>query len=158
MCYIKNLRKKYGDDWLILNATAVVITNEKNEVLLQKRSDSRLWGLPGGLLELDESIEQCAIREVKEETNLDIKIEKFLGVFTNPFMRWKTKDYAKVIVFALTAKMIDSELKVNDSESLELKYFQYETLPVLHSIDTIEIIDAYYHNIYNRLEGKKYDG
>ena len=87
--YIKKIRSLVKDEFIMVNATAIVIVNDKNEILLQKRSDSGLWGLPGGLLELNESIASGAIREVKEETNLDIRIKRFIGVFVNPFMRWR---------------------------------------------------------------------
>lgn len=158
MSYIKDIRGKLGNDWVILNAAAVVITNQKNQILLQKRRDNLLWGLPGGLMELEDSIRQCAIREVKEETNLDVELEAFIGVFSNPFMRWREADLAKIISYAFTGKVIGSDMKINDHESLELKYFDYEHLPQLHSIDTIEIIQAYYQNRYHLVEGKRYDG
>lgn len=156
--YIKKLRSLVGDEYIMLNATAVIIVNEQKEVLLQKRSDNGLWGLPGGLLELNETIADAAIREVKEETNLDIKLVKFIGCFTNPFMRWRKKDFAKVFSFAFTGKVIDGELKINDSESTELKYFRLEELPKLHSIDNIQIIEAYYNNKFQMIEGENYDG
>ena len=94
--YIKKMRQLVGNEYLMVNATAVVIVNENNEVLLQKRTDNNLWGLPGGLLELRESISEGALREVKEETNLDVKLTKFIGIFNNPFMRWREHDYAQV--------------------------------------------------------------
>ncbi len=156
--YIKKMRQLVGNEYLMLNATAVVIVNENNEVLLQKRTDNNLWGLPGGLLELRESISLGALREVKEETNLDVKLTKFIGIFNNPFMRWREHDYAQVTSFAFLAEIIGGELKVNDHESTELAYFSYEMLPSLHSMDTIQIIDAYYKNKFNQIEGESYDG
>ncbi|QLY39640.1 NUDIX domain-containing protein [Hujiaoplasma nucleasis] len=158
MSYIKDIRDKVSDDWLILNASAVVIVNDKNQILLQKRADNGLWGLPGGLLELEDSISQCAIREVKEETNLDIELSRFIGVFNNPFMRWRQRDCARVISYAFLGKVIGSSLKVNDHESLELRYFNYYDLPIIHSIDTLEIIQAYYHNQFGYIEGELYHG
>lgn len=156
--YIKKIRSLVKDEYLILNATAVVIPDEENRILLQKRSDNGLWGLPGGLLELHESIADSAIREVKEETNLDVALTRFIGVFTNPFMRWKEKDSAQVFAFAFTAKVVGGSLKVNDYESTEMKYFSYEELPIIHSMDNLEIIEAYYKGQYNLIEGEKYDG
>ncbi|MFO7969820.1 MAG: NUDIX domain-containing protein [Candidatus Izemoplasmatales bacterium] len=157
MSYIKDLRAKVGNDNIIVNACAVVIVNNNNQILLQKRSDNLLWGLPGGLLEIEETITQAAIREVKEETNLDVELIRFLGVFNNPFMRWRKKDRARVISFAFVGELKSSDLKINDSESKELKYFDYENLPQIHSIDTIEIIEAYYNDKLNLVEGKNYD-
>ncbi len=158
MSYIKEIRSLVKDAFLILNATAIVIVDEQKRILLQKRSDNGLWGLPGGLLELDETIEEGAIREVFEETNLNVKIKRFLGVFCNPFMRWREKDLAKVYSFAFLAEVVSGELKVNDDESLAMEYFHYENLPEIHSIDNLEIIDAYYQNKECLVEGVFYNG
>lgn len=156
--YIAYLRDMVGDKMVMLNATAVVIVNEKNQVLLQKRSDNQLWGLPGGLLELNESIVEGAIREVKEETNLDVEIEKFIGVFINPFMVWHKTDKARVHAYGFLAKVVGGNLQINDDESLELKYFSREELPQIHSVDNADIIQAYYENRFNLVEGKDYNG
>lgn len=156
--YIEYLREMVGDKMVMLNATAVVIVNQDNQVLLQKRSDNLLWGLPGGLLEIDESITEGAIREVKEETNLDIEIERFIGVFINPMMVWRLEDKAKVFAYGFLGRVIGGDLKINDDESLELKYFDYNNLPEIHSLDNKEIIKAYYENRFNLIEGKDYYG
>ena len=158
MSYIKYIRRNLGNDWVILNACAVVITNEKNEILLQKRTDNLMWGLPGGLMELDDSIESCALREVKEETNVDVELKKFIGVFNNPFMRWRDTDYARIISFAFYGKVIGSKIKINYHESLESKDFDYSNLPLIHSMDTLQIIEAFYHKKFQRIEGKEYNG
>jgi len=154
--YIKYLRKMVGDSKVILIATSVVIVDSLNRVLLQRRSDNKLWGLPGGLLELDERISDCAIREVKEETNLDIEITSFLGVFNNPLMRWRERDEARVVAFSYVGRQIGGELKINDDESLELRYFARDELPTIHSNDNKEAIQAYYDNKRNLIEGETY--
>ena len=59
---------------LVVAVTAVV-TNDQGELLLQKRTDNDLWGLPGGAMNIGESVAQAVIREVKEETTLDVGIE-----------------------------------------------------------------------------------
>ncbi len=156
--YIKYIRDMVGNSRIMLNATAVVIPNERNEILLQKRSDNGLWGLPGGLMELDESIEECAIREVKEETNLDVTLTKFIGVFINPFMRWREKDDAQVFGFGFVGSVTGGELRVNDQESTEVRYFDQSNLPEVHSKDNREIIEAYFNNRFNLVEGKSYHG
>ncbi len=147
-----------GDKMVMLNSTAVIIVNKDNQILLQKRSDNGLWGLPGGLLELDETIEEGAIREVKEETNLDIKITDFLGVFVNPLMTWRTQDKAKVFGFGFVGEVIGGMLHINDNESLELRYFEQKDLPQLHSQDNQEMVEAYLAGRTNLIEGKYYNG
>jgi ADP-ribose pyrophosphatase YjhB (NUDIX family) len=154
--YIKYIRDMVGDHKILLTAACVVLVNEANEVLLQERTDSKRWGLPGGLMELEESIVDCAIREVKEETSLDIQLTGFIGVFNNPLMKWFDHDEARILAFAFTAKIVQGTLRVNDHESLSFRYFPYDSLPTLHSKDTYEIIDAYYHQKYNLIEGRSF--
>ena len=60
---------------ILQDGAAAIILDEDGRILLQSRSDRNKWGLPGGCQEVGESFEQVIIREVKEETNLDVKIE-----------------------------------------------------------------------------------
>lgn len=83
MEYVKELRAIVGHRPLILPGSVVLIVNENNELLLQHRNDGG-WGLPGGLMELGESLEDTARREVKEETGLNIGELRQLGVFSGP--------------------------------------------------------------------------
>lgn len=155
--YIIYLRKMVGDAMVMLNAACVVLTNDQDEVLLQERTDSTRWGLPGGLMELDESIQDCAVREVFEETGLEVQLEHFIGIFNNPMQRWRENDEARIIVFAFTGKVIGGELSVHDHESKSFQYFSKNNLPPLHSIDTVEIIKAYYERRFHQIEGRVFE-
>lgn len=60
---------------LLQDGATAIIVNDKGQILLQSRADNDRWGLPGGCQELGERFEDTVIREVKEETNLDISEE-----------------------------------------------------------------------------------
>lgn len=65
-------------------AASAVVTDSDGRVLLLRRADSGNWALPGGAMELGESLPDCAVREVREETGLDIEITGLVGTYTDP--------------------------------------------------------------------------
>ncbi|MGW6278423.1 NUDIX hydrolase [Kribbella sp. NPDC055071] len=62
----------------------VIIENEAGEILLIQRSDNGNWALPGGAIDLGESMSQAGVRETKEETGIDCEILDVLGIYTDP--------------------------------------------------------------------------
>jgi ADP-ribose pyrophosphatase YjhB (NUDIX family) len=111
---------------------AVIILNEENQVLLQKRADVGLWGIPSGHIEIGETVAEAAIREVKEETNLEIRIKKLIGVYSDPNSQVFAYPNGKVVHFITTcflAEITGGELRCNSDESLEIKFFGQQNLP-----------------------------
>ena len=82
MEYWKELRKKVGHDKIMLNCAGAAIFNSEGQVLLQKRKAGELWGFPGGVMELGESFEETIIREVMEETGLQVEVKQLIGVYS----------------------------------------------------------------------------
>ena len=76
MGYIMNLRKYVGHDPLIGLGATTLVFNSKNELLLNLRSDTNTWGIPGGSMELYENIRDTAIRELKEEVHQEREIRR----------------------------------------------------------------------------------
>jgi 8-oxo-dGTP pyrophosphatase MutT (NUDIX family) len=70
--YIKSIRELLGNTEISIPGTRAVIINGENKILLEERSDFKLWGLPGGSADPGESIDQTIQREVLEETGLTI--------------------------------------------------------------------------------------
>ena len=62
----------------------VVVTNDAGDVLLIRRSDNGNWALPGGAVDLGESLSQAAVRETQEETGVDCEITGLSGIYTDP--------------------------------------------------------------------------
>ncbi len=90
--YIRFIREKVGHQCISLNFVGAVVKNKKNEVLLQNRGDERGWGFLGGAIELGESFEETLIREVKEESGYEVKIEKLIGVYGNYIDKYPNGD------------------------------------------------------------------
>ncbi|WP_155371684.1 NUDIX domain-containing protein [Catellatospora vulcania] len=63
---------------------SALVVDQRGWVLMQRRADSGNWSLPGGIMEIGETMQQCVVREVKEETGLDIEITGLLGIYTDP--------------------------------------------------------------------------
>lgn len=117
---------------LLQDGAVAIIENEKGEILLQRRSDNDLWGIPGGCQELGESFEETIIREIKEETNLDIE-EKDLRLIDIVSGKTRMNKYPNGdIVINNTAlyyiEKYSGELKYNE-ESKEMKFFDLDSLP-----------------------------
>src|SRR5512147_879179 len=68
-------------------SVAAIIRNEDGAILLQRRSDNGLWGLPSGGVEIGETVSTAVVREVKEETGLVVEVERLVGVYSDPSLQ-----------------------------------------------------------------------
>lgn len=128
--YVEGLRKHIGHAPLIMTCAACAVLDEAGRVLLQRRADSHgPWGLPGGAMELGETLEQAAVRETREETGLDVAPDGLLGAYTGPLHTYANGDVVQAVVVVLTAKRVGGELAVDESETVDLGWFDPEELP-----------------------------
>lgn len=97
----------------------VFVTNERDELLLVKRSDNGLWALPGGCQELGESPTECAERECLEETGYIVEVTELLGVFSSTKYEYVHYPHKQVqfchIFFA--ARLIGGEARTSEETS-----------------------------------------
>lgn len=129
--YIQWLRKYVGHEPILTVGVGLFIFNEKKQVLMQHRSDYKQWGFLGGAMELGESFEETAIRELKEETNLDALSLKLLKVLSgkDTYREYPNGDklYDITAIFVVTS--YTGDLKINDEESLAFGWFSIDELP-----------------------------
>lgn len=117
---------------LLQDVAAAIVVNDKGQILLQSRADRDKWGLPGGCQELGERFQDTIIREIKEETNLDVKEEdlELIDIVSGSTRR---NDYPNGdVVINNTAlyciRNYSGELKC-DNESKNMKFFDLDDLP-----------------------------
>lgn len=117
---------------LLQDGAAAIILNSKNQILLQSRADRDKWGLPGGCQELGERFQDTIIREIKEETNLDVK-EGDLELVDIVSGESRRNDYPNgdvvinnTVLYCI--KKYSGELKW-DNESKNMKFFDIDKLP-----------------------------
>ena len=129
--YISWIRSKVGTEKVILNFAGGCLFRQDGKVLLQQRGDSGLWGFPGGAMELGESPQEAAVREVEEETGLKVEAGELIGIYIDPDMRYPSGDQAQSICMVFMLAFVDGELCVDGKETTALRYFSLEEEPAL---------------------------
>jgi len=129
LCMGEQLKHKFV---LLQDGAAAIIVNKKGEILLQSRSDNDLWGLPGGCQDLGEKFTDTVIREVKEETNLDVAEEDLeLIDIVSGLCRMHSYPNGDVVINNTALYCIrhySGEIKW-DAESKDLRFFSLDKLP-----------------------------
>ncbi|WP_242143711.1 MULTISPECIES: NUDIX hydrolase [unclassified Bacillus cereus group] len=132
MGYVEELRKVVGHRPLILVGAVVLVINKKGEVLLQQRTEPYgKWGLPGGLMELGESPEETAYREVYEETGIHVKNLRLIHVFSgaNYFTKLANGDEFQSVTTAYYTDEYEGNFNMNTAETVQLTFFSIRELP-----------------------------
>lgn len=124
MGYIMDLRKHVGTRPLIMVGACVIVLNEKEKVLLQKRADTRDFGTLGGSMEPGETFEETAARELFEEAGLRAGSFRLVTVLSGKdmYFRYPHGDEVYNVIAVMEALDVTGEPWINDEESLELKY------------------------------------
>lgn len=108
----------------IVPSVNVVVVNERGEILLIRRTDNNNWALPGGAIDLGESLTQAAVREVKEETGVDCEVTGLIGTYTDPkhvILYTRDDEVRQEFSLVLTARAVDGEPTPGD-ESHEVHW------------------------------------
>jgi 8-oxo-dGTP diphosphatase len=106
-----------------LAVSAVVL--EQGQVLLIEREDLQVWALPGGQVEVGESIARAAIREAQEETGIEIELVRMVGIYSRP--EWFGGNHS--VVFA--GRAVGGALVPQQGETLQARFFGLDELPEL---------------------------
>ena len=138
----------------IQTGSAIIIRNEKDEILLQERTDRNKWGLPGGCQDLGENLRDTAVREAYEETGIKLNSNELILIDTLSGSSRKNSYPNGDIVYNNTSLYlanvkIKKELNLKgDSETKRLKFFNLEDIP--NNIMDEDLINTYKNYINNQ--------
>lgn len=104
----------------VVPSVNVVVTNDQGQILLIRRFDNSDWAVPGGVIDLGESMAQAAVRETRVESGIDCKITGLVGTYTNPrhtVVDTKTGEARQEFSIVLTGRPIGGQLAAHDELS-----------------------------------------
>jgi len=122
---------------LVVGSSAVVVDNE-GCILLQRRSDSGNWALPGGTMDIGETFVESVVREVKEETGFDVRIERIVGIYSDPahVFAYDDGEVRQEFNICLACTIVGGELAVS-RESTDVRFFSFDEVQSLTMHESI---------------------
>lgn len=146
--YLGQLRKLIGNRALISVGARAILQDERRRVLLIRRSDNGMWGMPAGSMELNESIFDCLKREVKEETGLIVLEATPIAIYSEPRFAFTTfyGDHYQMFATVFRVDAWQGSLLSKTDETVEAEFFALDALPEnLHPVylETVEDLQRY---------------
>lgn len=140
--YVGKLRKKIGNDKIIVAGARAIIRNQKGEVLLIRRKDTGRWGMPAGSLELGDSVTDAVKREVLEETGLRVISCRPIAIYSDPkySVTYPNGDQVQIFAMVFIVDEWDGELVRETDETSDIGFFPLDNLPDTHEmyVETLE--------------------
>lgn len=130
--YILDLRRAYGQGRLLLPGVSAVVLRDREgtrQLLLGRRSDSGEWALPSGIVEPDEQPAAALVREVAEETGVDIDVERLALLSTDPEITYHNGDRCQYVSMTFRCRYRSGVAAVGDEESTAVEWFDTDRLP-----------------------------
>jgi ADP-ribose pyrophosphatase YjhB (NUDIX family) len=122
----------------LVPAASAIVVDQAGRILLHRRTDNELWSIPGGGMEVGERIADTVVREVREETGLEVLPEAIVGIYSDPHhvVEYGDGEVRQQFSICFTCRLVGGELATSD-ESLEVGFFtqtEIEAMPVHDSI------------------------
>ncbi|MFB8003124.1 NUDIX domain-containing protein [Nocardia sp. NPDC056000] len=116
------------------------MVDDSGRVLMQRRGDSGNWSLPGGIMEVGETLEECVVRETREETGLDIEITGLLGIYTDPahVIEYADGEVRQEFAVVYYGRVIGGDIQVSH-ESTAVRFLSLEELDGLPVHPTVRL-------------------
>lgn len=134
--YLGQLRQLVGKRKIMVVSVRAVIANTAGDILLVRRSDNQEWVLPAGSMELDESVYEACVREVREETGLEVEAATLIAVYSDP--RWSIVtaygDPYQLISFVFRVDRWSGTLLTTTDETIDARFFPVDALPEINAM------------------------
>ena len=129
--YVRTMRDLVGSRRIFAPGVRAILLNEAGDVLLQRRTDMPLWGLPSGSVELDESAFDALEREVAEETSLRILEAEPMALYCGPSQRFTYPNGDEIQCFsvAFIVRRWEGQPRADGVEGSEVRFFPLSELP-----------------------------
>jgi len=131
MDYCETMREIIGNSPLIIVRPSVAIINNQGEILLN-RYKGGIWGVPGGILQLNESVEECIKRNAQVDLGLNINSLQLFGVYSGLELYTKPEDGEDeyhIVAIGYLCTDYEGELSPDENQSIEAKFFKFDQLP-----------------------------
>jgi ADP-ribose pyrophosphatase YjhB (NUDIX family) len=121
---------------LTIGCSAIIFNEKREKILLTRRTDNGRWCLPGGMMEAGESLMEACVREVEEETGLQVKVVRLIGVYSTPhrIIEYADGNRKQQVAHSFEAEVIGGALTLSD-ETTEFGYF---TIGEIKNMDLME--------------------
>lgn len=131
--YVRELRGLIGTRLLLVPAVAALVPDGEGRILLQRRSDNGCWNLPAGAIDPGESPAEAVVREVREETGMEVRPVRVAGVFGGEGFRgrYPNGDQVEFTVIVFECAAVGGSLQVDGDETAELGWFHPGERPAL---------------------------
>ncbi|WP_406056306.1 NUDIX hydrolase [Kribbella sp. NBC_00889] len=129
--FILELREKIGHDLLWLTGITGVVLDDTGQVLLVRRADNGRWSLVAGILEPGEQPAVGLLREIEEETAVEAAIDRLVSIESLPPSGYPNGDQVQFLDLCFRCRPLRGEPRVNDDESLEVRWWPLDDLPPL---------------------------
>ena len=115
-----------------VGCSAIIFDQRHEKILLTRREDNNQWCLPSGGMEPGESASEACLREVEEETGLQVVIKRFIGVYTTPheLIVYRNGNKFQLVALCFETEIVGGELRLS-CETTEYGYFSYQEIQEL---------------------------
>jgi len=122
----------------LVPAASAIVTDAEGRILLHRRRDNEMWALPGGVMELGESLGDCVAREVREEASLEVAPVRIVGIYSDPkhVFAYDDGEVRQEFSVCFECRIVDGALAASE-ESYEVGFFAADEIVQMPMVDSI---------------------